>query len=50
MAIIAITVVVLLFWPLMRPPADFGGWRCSWSELQGKYKDNPQKMNQMLEL
>lgn len=56
LAIIGITVVVrLLFWPLMQASARtskrMAALQPQIKELQAKYKDNPQKMNQkMLEL
>lgn len=56
LAIIAITVIVrLLFWPLMaasaRTSKRMAALQPQIKELQEKYKDNPQKMNQkMLEL
>jgi YidC/Oxa1 family membrane protein insertase len=56
LAIIAITVIVrLLFWPLMQASARtskrMAALQPQIKELQEKYKDNPQKMNQkMLEL
>jgi len=56
LAIILITVFVrLLFWPLMRASARtskrMAALQPQIKELQEKYKDNPQKMNQkMLEL
>ncbi len=56
LAIIAITVFVrLLFWPLMKASARtskrMAALQPQIKELQEKYKDNPQKMNQkMLEL
>lgn len=56
LAIIAITVIVrLLFWPLMQASARtskrMAALQPQIKELQAKYKDNPQKLNQkMLEL
>lgn len=56
LSIIAITVLVrLLFWPLMQASARtskrMAALQPQIKELQAKYKDNPQKMNQkMLEL
>lgn len=56
LAIIAITVIVrLLFWPLMaasaRTSKRMAALQPQIKELQEKFKDNPQKMNQkMLEL
>lgn len=56
LAIITITVIVrLLFWPLMRASARtskrMAALQPQIKELQAKYKDNPQKLNQkMLEL
>jgi YidC/Oxa1 family membrane protein insertase len=56
LAIIAITVIVrLMFWPLMaasaRTSKRMAALQPQIKELQEKYKDNPQKMNQkMLEL